>query len=238
MDGAGKTTRMTPLVLIPGMMCDSRLYAPQIAAINDRAVMVAPIVEAETVEALARGVLDVAPPQFALAGLSMGGIVAMEILRQAPARVERICLMDTNPFAETDKVKAMREPQMERAAKGDLAQMMQEQMIPNYLHSEASRPDIEVLCLDMALGLGAEVFLRQSKALRDRPDQSETLRSFCGKALILQGEDDRLCPHSRHEAMHEMMPQSEYMIIKGAGHLPTLETPNETNAVLQKWLCE
>ena len=96
---------MTPLVLIPGMMCDARLFFPQIAAFSGRRTVVnAPISNRSSVAELATDILVNAPPRFALAGLSMGGIVAMEILRQAPERVDRIALLDTNPLAGTDDV--------------------------------------------------------------------------------------------------------------------------------------
>jgi pimeloyl-ACP methyl ester carboxylesterase len=91
---------MTPLVLIPGMMCDGRLFAPQLSALGNRQVLIASCSDAETMDALAGIILAAAPPRFALAGLSMGGIVAMEMLRQAPERVERLALLDTNPRSE------------------------------------------------------------------------------------------------------------------------------------------
>ena len=96
---------LTPLVFLPGMMCDERLFGPQIAALSaDREVRFAPISDHDTVQALAAEVLANAPPNFALAGLSMGGIVAMEVVAQAPDRVEKIALLDTNPRAELPAV--------------------------------------------------------------------------------------------------------------------------------------
>jgi pimeloyl-ACP methyl ester carboxylesterase len=104
---------MTPLVLIPGMMCDAQLFGPQIVAFSGRRTLIcAPISGRTSVEDLATDVLTNAPDRFALAGLSMGGIVAMEIMRKAPARIERIALMDTNPLAEDDQIKARRTAQM------------------------------------------------------------------------------------------------------------------------------
>jgi pimeloyl-ACP methyl ester carboxylesterase len=125
---------MTPLVLLPGMMCDSRLFAQQIDAFaGQRAVHVAPISAHDNVGDLARAVLASAPPRFALAGLSMGGIVAMEILRIAPDRVERLALLDTNPKSETEAVQALREPQIAKVEKGGLIKVMRDEMKPNYL---------------------------------------------------------------------------------------------------------
>lgn len=227
---------MTPLVLIPGMMCDARLWMPQMAALGRRAVLHAPCTEAETMAALAAAILAAAPQHFALAGLSMGGIVAMEVLRQAPQRVERLALLDTNPLAEAAEVQARRDPQIARALSGGLAAVMRDEMKPNYLAQGPGQGAILDLCMDMALTLGAEVFARQSRALRDRPDQTATLAAFRGPALVMMGVEDRLCPRDRHDLMHRLMPQSRLAVIDGAGHLPTLEKPAETTAELIRWL--
>lgn len=186
--------------------------------------------------ALASDVLAYAPERFALAGLSMGGIVGMEILRQAPDRVAGLALMDTNPLAELDEVKAGRGPQIDAVGRGNLRKVMAEEMKPNYLTDGPRRAAILDLCMDMAMDLGPDVFVNQSKALRDRPDQSNTLRNFTDAALILCGRDDALCPVSRHELMHDLMPQSRLEIIENAGHLPTLEQPRQTTAALIRWL--
>lgn len=228
---------MTPLVLLPGMMCDARLFGPQIDALSGKyPILSAPIGGQDMMQALAADVLAYAPERFALAGLSMGGIVAMEILRQAPDRVAGLALMDTNPLAELDEVKARRGPQIDAVERGNLRKVMAEEMKPNYLTDGPCRAAILGLCMDMAMDLGPDVFINQSKALRVRPDQSNTLRDFNGAALVLCGRDDALCPVSRHELMHDLMPQSQLEIIENAGHLPTLEQPQQTTAALTRWL--
>lgn len=228
---------MTPLVLLPGMMCDARLFTPQIAALSGKyPILSAPIGGQDTMQALAAEVLACAPQRFALAGLSMGGIVAMEILHQAPDRVAGLALMDTNPLAELDEVKARRGPQIDAAKGGNLRKVMADEMKPNYLTDGPRRAAILDLCMDMAMDLGPDVFVNQSRALRDRPNQSNTLRGFTGPALVLCGRDDALCPVSRHELMHDLMQQSQLEIIENAGHLPTLEQPQHTTAALTRWL--
>ena len=227
---------MIPVVLLPGMMCDLRLWEPVMGAFAGRAVLHAPLTEGETTAALADAVLAVAPQHFALAGLSMGGIVAMEILAKAPARVERLALLDTNPLAEAPEVQARRGPQIERALSGGLATVMRDEMKPNYLAASARKPAILDLCMQMALALGPDVFARQSRALRDRPDRTGALQAFRGPALVLMGEGDRLCPRDRHDLMHRLMPQSVLSIVPGAAHLPPLEQPARTIHDLSRWL--
>ncbi len=218
-------------------MCDARLFAPQIAAFSrERAVMVAPIAAHDSTAALAAEVLAHAPPRFALAGLSMGGIVAMEVMALAPERVERLALLDTNPRSELPAMQARRQPQIDRALDGELAAIMRDEMKPNYLADGPQKAAILDLCMDMALALGPQVFARQSRALRDRPDRQETLRAVTVPTLVLCGEDDRLCPLERHELMHRLVAGSTLTVLPGAGHLPTLEQPEATTAALRRWL--
>lgn len=226
---------MTPLVLIPGMMCDARMWGKLPDALAPRPVHHALPVEGESIAAMAAAILSQAPPRFALAGLSMGGIVAMEMLEQASERVERLALLDTNPLAERAEVAARRAPQIARALSGDLRGVMRDELKPNYLADAGDTATLD-LCLAMAEALGPEVFRRQSIALRDRADRTATLARFTGPALVLMGSEDRLCPRDRHDLMHALLPQSRLVIVQGAGHLPPLETPIRLRTALKDWL--
>ncbi|MDE2384063.1 MAG: alpha/beta fold hydrolase [Alphaproteobacteria bacterium] len=225
---------MTPLVLIPGMMCDARMWGG-FSAPPCEVIHLLPTGHG-SMAALATAALRQAPPRFALAGLSMGGIVAMEMLAQAPQRIERLALLDTNPRAETAEAKARRGPQMAKALAGGLDAVLRDEMKPNYLAPGPRKKNILDLCMDMAMALGPEVFVRQSTALRDRADQCATLAGFKGPALVLMGEHDQLCPRDRHEQMHALMPQARFVVVPGAAHLPTLEAPEVTAAHLRQWL--
>ncbi len=230
---------MTALVLLPGMMCDARLFGPQISALSAHHTLHLPRLRgADSMAALAVQILHDAPPRFALAGLSMGGIVAMEMLRQAPDRITKLALMDTNPLAEAPEVKARRLPQIARVLAGGLDVVMRDEMKPLYLADTPQRGDILELCMAMARVLGPATFAEQSRALAARPDQTVTLTAFKGPALVLMGEHDIPCPRDRHDLMHALMPQSRLAVIAGAGHLPTLEKPEETTAALRRWLEE
>ena len=228
---------MTPLVLLPGMMCDERLFAPQISELSkQREVHFVQISGHKTISELAADVLNNAPPVFALAGLSMGGIVAMEVLSQASERVERLALLDTNPLAELSDVAKRRGPQIDAVRNGQLKEIIRDEMKPNYLFDGDKKTKILKLCMDMALDIGPDAFIRQSIALRDRIDQKNTLRTYKRPALVLCGRHDVLCPLERHELMHNLLENSKLEIIEDAGHLPTLEQPKITTMALISWL--
>ena len=228
---------LEPLLLLPGMMCDARVFTSQIATFSvDRPVMVAPLTGLASIAGLAENILAQAPPRFALAGLSMGGITAMEIVRQAPERVSRLALMDTNPLAEPDQRAAERAPQIERVLAGGLRQVIRDEMKPGYLADGPNTGHILDLCMAMAEALGVEVFVNQSLALQRRRDQSDTLRAVQVPALILCGVDDSLCPLEKHQMMRDLIPGARLAVIADAGHLPTLEQPEHTNRELNQWL--
>ncbi len=226
-----------PLVFLPGMMCDARLYEPQMRVLSmERAVTIAPITRGERIEEIASNILVQLPQRFALAGLSMGGIVAMEILRRAPDRITRLCLMDTNPLAETPAVAATREPWIVGVRAGRLDDVMREAMKPEFLAPGPRRAEVLQTVLDMARDLGPEIFVRQNRALQKRPDQQGALRKCKVPTMILCGEHDTLTPVKRHTFMAELIPYAELRIIPDAGHLPTLEAPDKTLSILWEWL--
>jgi len=226
-----------PLVFIPGLMCDARLFAPQINELSrERVVVVAPISQGDRIEAMASDIIDQLPARFALAGLSMGGIVAMEILRRAPERITRLCLMDTDPLADTASIAAAREPLMARARAGKLDEVMREAMRPEFLAPGPNRLAILESIYKMAGDFGADVFVRQNRALQRRPDQQGTLRRCKVPTLVMCGEHDRLTPVKHHRFMAELIPNAELAIIQDAGHIPTLEQPEATMQALRAWL--
>jgi pimeloyl-ACP methyl ester carboxylesterase len=223
--------------MIPGMMCDGRIFSPQIDELSDSIkISIADISGHSSVEELASEVLKNSPPKFHLLGHSMGGIVAMEMCSQEPSRIEKLVLMDTNPKAELEEVKAMREPQIQAAKQGKLLDVMRDEMKPNYLADTEDKERILQICMDMAISIGPEVFIKQSKALQSRLDQQNTLCSIDFPVLLICGSSDILCPVERHELMHSIINDSELKVINNAGHMPSLEQPQETTEVLKKWL--
>lgn len=226
-----------PLLFLPGMMCDARLFFHQIVAFStERSVHVGNISQSETIEKMAEDVLAAAPAKFALAGHSMGAIVAMEIQRRAPDRVTRLALMDTNAQPEMPSVAAAREQQIVKAKSGRLADVVREEVKPHYLAPGPQRDDMLNIIMDMAMLMGPDVYVRQSKALQKRPDQQKTLRMVRCPALVLCGVHDELTPLLRHEFISTLIPYATLEVVPDAGHLPTLESPDEVTRHLRNWL--
>ncbi len=224
------------ILLLPGMMCDARLWQPQLA-ILDLPVLHADTTGTDNFADMAAQVLAEAPSSFAMAGLSMGGILAFEIWRQAPERVTHLALLDTNPHAESPDRRSMRLQQIETAMAGGLRELAIESLKPLYL-ARSHRDDEELLglILDMALDLGPEVFRTQSLALRDRVDSVPTLHTIDCPTAVICGNEDALCPVGYHELMAAEIPQASLSVIDDCGHLATLEQPEAVNVELQRLL--
>ncbi|MGI9270255.1 MAG: alpha/beta fold hydrolase [Woeseiaceae bacterium] len=226
------------LLLLPGMMCDSRQWAPQVQDIS------LPIFHADTSSAnnfvdMAAAVLAQAPAKFAIAGLSMGGILAFEIWRQAPDRVTHLALLDTNPHAESAERQTLRLEEIKTAAAGGLREMAIESLKPLYL-AKAHLNDDALLntILDMAMDLGPDVFRTQSLALRNRVDSVQTLVTISCPTLVMCGDEDLLCPVAYHDLMAAKIPNANLQIIDNCGHLSTLEQPQVVSDGLVKLLAQ
>jgi pimeloyl-ACP methyl ester carboxylesterase len=228
-----------PLVLLPGMMCDQRQWEPQLNTLSTlcKSVQVCAISQHDSIQALASRVIEDAPLRFSLAGLSMGGIVAFEIWRQAPERVNRLALLDTNAAGETADRQCIRDKQIKRVKTGGLENIMRDEMKPRYLaQSSLEKSGLLDSVLAMAMELGPEVFIRQSIALRNRPDSTDTLPTIDCPVLVMCGEADTLCPVEYHEDMAGAIPEADLVIIPQCGHLSTMEQPDQVSAAMLNWL--
>jgi pimeloyl-ACP methyl ester carboxylesterase len=226
-----------PILLVPGMMSDARVFGPQIEDLSrDFALHIARVTRAESIREMAAEAVHHAPARFALVGLSMGGIVAMEILRRVPERVTRIALMSTTPLAETPEQAAWREPQIVKAQSGNLTDAMRAALPPDSLGPGAGRQRALAVVDAMAADLGPKEFVRQSRALQRRPDAQKVLRTTRAPALVLCGGHDQITPVKRHSFMAELIPYAELAVIEEAGHLPTLEAPQKVNMALRAWM--
>ena len=229
------------LVFLPGMMCDSRLFAPQIAYLKDRFdIHVAALAGHDSMAGLAGAALTRIPfKRFSLAGLSMGGIAAMEMMAQAPDRIERVAILDSNHLADARERRSIRERQIADVRAGCLRDVIVEEMKPHYL-AEGNRGNVQLLELlvEMALELGEAAFVEQSIALMNRRDYSGVLSGWEKPLLLLCGHEDALCPPERHRAMADLCPQAELQVIEGAGHISSLERPDDVNRLLDAFLAK
>jgi pimeloyl-ACP methyl ester carboxylesterase len=232
-----------PLLLLPGMMCDATLWLPQLEVLRrDRQVIVADFGAQVSVAAMASRALtamDAEAPgahSVAVAGLSMGAIVALELWRRAPERVAGLALLNTNHRADAADRRSVRDRQIRDARRGGLYWLLRDELKPAYPGSTA--PDDELLDTVMAMGLrlGPEVFIAQSMALRDRIDSTATLPGITCPTLVLCGAEDTLCPVCNHQEMAAQIPGAELMVLENCGHLSTLECPAEVSRALQRWL--
>lgn len=226
-----------PVVFIPGFMCDARAFLPQIVHLGWRhaAMVFVPGVE-ETVERLSERLLAIAPPEFALVGHGLGGDVAIDVLRRAPERVLRVALVSTDPLAEPPKTAAAREARIVAAKSGRLREALAEEWPEAAFAPTEWRAEVRAVVADMGMTLGEGVFIRQSRALQRRPDQSKALRRALMPALVIAGAADGLVPVRRQEVLAGLLPQGRLHIVPDAGNLPMLEQPEAVSATLEAFL--
>ncbi len=230
-----------PLLLLPGTLCDRRVFDPLVAELEASAgapscECVADLGAASTIVELATRILAQAPPKFVLCGFSQGGMVAVEICRLAPQRVIGLVLLSTNPLAETPARSAQRMRQLERAETGDLDGVVREELLPAYFsHKSAVAPELEQVVIDMATALGPEVFRRQVAALRARPDLRATLAGLQLPVLWLAGRADGLVPVSVQQSAAQTLLDGRFRVLPGCGHLCTLEAPDRVGAEILAW---
>ena len=238
-DGSIGDRPRRPLVFVPGLLCDQRLWQPQAEHLADLAdPMIADVIEDGSVSEMAHSVLGVAPSagRFALAGLSMGGYVALEIMRVAPERVARLALLDTSARADTPEQTAARRELIELAEKGRFEEVPR-RLLPREVHPD--RLDDERLTstvFDMADAVGPEAFVRQEETIIGRPDSRGELPNITCPTLVLCGREDALTPLPLHEEIASLIPGSRLRVIEECGHLSTLERPEAVNAALREWL--
>jgi pimeloyl-ACP methyl ester carboxylesterase len=226
-----------PLVLLPGLLCDAALWQHQVDTIRPfTTILVADLTRDATLGAMAERVLRDAPPRFALAALSMGGYVAFEILRIAPHRVTRLCLMDTSARPDSTEQAQHRRGLMDLARRGRFRGVTP-RLLPLLLHAD-SLSDLRLTqaVMEMCGRVGVEAFLRQQQAILLRPDSRSLLETIAVPTLVLVGAGDVTTPPDLAAEIAAGIPGADFRIIEGAGHLPPMERPGEISAILRAWL--
>jgi pimeloyl-ACP methyl ester carboxylesterase len=230
-------TGRIPLILLPGLLCDATLWRHQSENLADVAeVTVADLTRHDSFAAMADDVLASAPERFAVAGLSMGGYVAQEILRRAPARVLRLALIDSSARADNPEQARRRHDLIALSRKGRFKGVT-ERLLPMLIHPD--RLDDTALTdavKAMAAAVGREAFVRQQTAILGRPDGRGDLARIACPTLVLCGRQDALTPVKVHEEMIAALPDARLVVIEDCGHLSTMEAPEAVTAAMRAWL--
>jgi pimeloyl-ACP methyl ester carboxylesterase len=227
-----------PLVLLPGLLCDAQLWRGQIEALGQRIdPWIADLGRDDTIAGMARRVLAESPFEtFSLCGLSMGGYVALEVVRQAPQRVQRLALLDTQAIAETPPARERRLA-LVALAKGGKFSLVIERLLPLELHAPRLADAALVGVIKaMAHEVGESAYYRQQQAILERPDATLSLPAIACPTLVLCGDQDQLTPRARHEEMAASIPGATLVVLPECGHMSTLEKPEEVNRALGAWL--
>ena len=224
---------------MPGLLCDERLWRHQVGGLADLVagqILVPDVTGEDAVAGMARGILEAAPERFALAGLSMGGYVSLEIMRQAPERVEALALLDTSARPDTPEQTEARLALVELARDGRFDEVWRG-LLPKVVHPDrVDEPGLRSAVREMAHAVGPEGFERQERAIIGRPDSRPDLPNISCPTLVLCGRDDALTPPHLHEELAEGIPGARLHQIDHCGHLSTLERPEAVTRAMRAWL--
>ena len=226
-----------PILLVPGLGGSPRIYAPVAPALwRLGPVTVANHIRDDNMGAIARRILAEAPPRFALAGHSMGGYIAFEIMRQAPQRVAKLALINTQARPDTPEATTRRRGQIARARGGEYHAVLDDLFL-GFVHPSRRGDDVlRKLVHDMGDDVGAEAFVRQQGAVMSRPDSRPALAWIKCPTLVLTGDEDNTIPNSLSVEMADGIPGAKLVILAACGHLPQVEQPQATADALVEWL--
>lgn len=230
--------KKNPLILIPGLLCDDLLWKHQVLALSRIAVCTVTDkhMHHNTIGQIAEAIVSEAPPRFALAGLSMGGYVALEICRKFGERVDRLALIDTSARADTTVQTARRESMIALCQEGKFNEMI-ETLYPLLVHSDRlADPKLRHQVINMAFGMGLEIFIRQQRAIIGRIDQVPNLSKISCPTVVVCGKQDQITPLECSEEMVANISESELLVINNCGHMSALEKPDKVSKIMYHWL--
>jgi pimeloyl-ACP methyl ester carboxylesterase len=226
-----------PLLLVPGLLCDAALWQKQINALKDIAnCTVALTTQQDSMEAIAASVLQVAPPRFALAAVSMGGYVAFEIMRQAPERVLKLAILDSSARPDLSDAQARRQLLMNLSKEGQFRGVTP-RLLPNLIHlTQLGNKALTDTIMQMAERVGREAFINQQTAIMGRIDSRPFLPHVTCKTLVVGGLQDVTTPLELQREIASLIPGARLEIIDQCGHLPPIEQPEQVNELLRRWI--
>jgi pimeloyl-ACP methyl ester carboxylesterase len=232
------------LLLLPGLMCDRAVWSEQVRALSMDAHCIVPDYGAlDSIADMAEAVLHAAPEEFALAGHSMGGRVALEIIRRTPQRVTRLMLLDTGwqarPRNEAGVAEAQQRQRLVELAYADGMRSMGREWVRGMVHPGRLQGSVLIeRILEMLERQTPDTFAAQIRALLDRPDAGDVLPAIACPTTLVCGRQDAWSPLARHEAMAARIPHSRLEIVEECGHMSTMEQPSDISVLMQRWLHE
>lgn len=231
-------TENLPIIIIPGLGTSPRTYSDILPALwSHSSVTIVNTAEHDSIEAIAEHILaSVSPPRFNLIGHSMGGYIAFEILRQAPARVAKLALINTSARPDNDEAKEKRKGQIAKAKKGEFAEIIKG-ALPAFVHpDQKDNEKLQEAITAAHNDAGAEAYINQQTAIMGRKDSRTDLRHIEIPTIVITGDEDKLIPLEPSQEIANSIPNAKLVIIKQAGHMSPLEQPQAVSDALVEWL--
>jgi pimeloyl-ACP methyl ester carboxylesterase len=226
------------VVFLPGTLCSETTFAYQVEHLKTYAkASVLPLIEGATIHSSARWVLEQAPHSFALVGFSQGAITALEIMRLAPERVTKLCLISANPKKPTATQQGTWATWQQEVRRGNFNNLIEK--FPDNVHpKKRNDPTLRGTILNMAREIGPDIFVTQLQALASRIDSRPFLSKIKCPTLLIAGRQDIVTPVAFHEEIHALVPQSLLVPVEDCGHYVPLEQPQAVTALLHDWLTQ
>lgn len=226
-----------PLIMIPGTLCNGILFNAQLADLQDLAdCRIGNHSSSDDLKEVAANIIAEIKGDFSIMGLSYGGIIAFEILRQAPQRVKKLILLNTNHKKPSETTRSAQQRFLGMSVLGEFRAITTDFLKDAMLHPKhAAQPKMRQVILKMALDTGKENFFRQIKAQLGRPDSTQDLPQIKCPTLIMTGRQDKVCTPILHQEMAELIPNATLEIIEECGHLSTMEQPEKINNIIRNW---
>lgn len=227
----------TNVVLLPALLCTAELFAAQTTAFKDKAHFTVPdLGTGGSIDAVAARILNHAPQRFVLGGISMGGYIAFEIMRQAPERVAKLILMDTTAAPDAPEKRESRLKGMDLARKHGITPLVRPALIDIMAPRHRADENLQAVLERMASTVGVEGYVNEQNIIMSRPDSRSGLKDIKCPVLVCGGEEDMLTPPESMKKTADSIPDARHVVIKGAGHFPPLEAPEAVNALFQEFL--